>query len=176
VIDNDQYDALANADVGTMGGDKLGSVQQVYLDDVTGQPAWVTVRTGLFGGNLTFVPLAGASWDDGTVRVPYEKDFVHDAPNVDADAHLEAEQEAELYHYFRLEYDVHGEGYAGNVATHDSEPATGRHAAPEGSAPDLSGPDLSGTARPNRLRLYPASPAEASGEVSGEYEARHGDT
>ena len=37
-------------------GDKVGDVGQVYLDDATGRPEWVTVRTGLFGLKETFVP------------------------------------------------------------------------------------------------------------------------
>ena len=38
-------------------GDKLGEIGQVYLDDNTDQPKWITVNTGLFGMNESFVPL-----------------------------------------------------------------------------------------------------------------------
>lgn len=31
------------------GGSKIGDVGQVYLDEQTGQPLWVTVTTGMFG-------------------------------------------------------------------------------------------------------------------------------
>jgi uncharacterized protein YrrD len=31
-------------------GGKVGKIGQVYLDDQTGQPVWVTVTTGMFGG------------------------------------------------------------------------------------------------------------------------------
>jgi hypothetical protein len=35
-------------------GDKLGTVGQVYLDNQSDQPAWVTVKTGLFGVRESF--------------------------------------------------------------------------------------------------------------------------
>ncbi|WP_138734953.1 DUF2382 domain-containing protein [Modestobacter excelsi] len=82
-------------------GDKLGKVGQVYLDDQTGSPEWATVSTGLFGNKETFVPLADATVADGTLRVPYEKAKVKDAPRVDADqGHLSPAEEEELYRYY----------------------------------------------------------------------------
>jgi hypothetical protein len=30
-------------------GSKIGSIGQLYADDDTGEPTWVTVKTGLFG-------------------------------------------------------------------------------------------------------------------------------
>ena len=49
-------DALYRATVFDRDGDKIGGVGEVYLDDTTGEPAWVTVNTGLFGLKETFVP------------------------------------------------------------------------------------------------------------------------
>jgi sporulation protein YlmC with PRC-barrel domain len=40
---------LTGATVVDTGGDEIGKVGQVYLDDTSGQPEWVTVKTGLFG-------------------------------------------------------------------------------------------------------------------------------
>ena len=37
------YEELFNCDVIDVNGDRVGSVGQVYLDDQTGQPSWVTV-------------------------------------------------------------------------------------------------------------------------------------
>jgi uncharacterized protein (TIGR02271 family) len=82
-------------------GDKLGKVGQVYLDDQTGSPEWTTVSTGMFGTSETFVPLTDATVADGTLRVPYQKSKVKDAPRVDADqGHLSPEEETELYRYY----------------------------------------------------------------------------
>jgi uncharacterized protein (TIGR02271 family) len=86
------------------GGDKIGKVGQVYLDDQTGEPEWVTVNTGMFGGGESFVPLEHASVAGSEVTVPYDKAKVKDAPRVDqdGDGHISEKQEAELYQYYGL--------------------------------------------------------------------------
>ena len=89
-----------DADVVGSDGDKLGGVGQVYLDDDSGAPAWVTVKTGFFGTNENFVPLADANLVDGAIQVPYTKDRIKDAPNMAPDGSLSREQEAELYTYY----------------------------------------------------------------------------
>jgi uncharacterized protein (TIGR02271 family) len=83
-------------------GSKVGKVGQLFLDDQTGQPEWVAVNTGLFGSNESFVPLADASLTSGEVRVPYSKDKIKGAPNVDAGGHLDESQEDELYRYYGI--------------------------------------------------------------------------
>ena len=42
-------------------GNKVGKIEQVYLDDQTNEPVWVTVSTGLFGSRQSFAPLYGAT-------------------------------------------------------------------------------------------------------------------
>ena len=44
-----QWDNLIGLTATDADGDKIGNVGQVYLDDSSGEPAWVTVKTGLFG-------------------------------------------------------------------------------------------------------------------------------
>ncbi len=83
-------------------GEKVGSVSQVYLDDASGEPEWVTVRAGLLGGKETFLPLAGSELAGEDLRVPVTKERVKNAPSVDADEHLSPEQEGELYRYYGL--------------------------------------------------------------------------
>jgi len=41
-------------------GDKIGAVKQVYINDTTNEPEWVTVSTGLFGTKESFAPLSGS--------------------------------------------------------------------------------------------------------------------
>lgn len=55
-------------------GAKIGSAGQVYLDDQTGEPSWVTAKTGLFGTSESFVPLQGAHLTGDDVSVAYTKD------------------------------------------------------------------------------------------------------
>src|SRR3954447_5899087 len=87
-------------------GDKIGKIEDVYLDRSSGEPEWVAVKTGMFGSNVSFVPIRDAATDGDDVRVTHAKDLVKDAPNVDADGELSPEEERRLYqHYGRSDYD-----------------------------------------------------------------------
>ena len=87
-------------------GDKIGKIEDVYLDRSSGEPEWVAVKTGIFGSNVSFVPIHDASPAGDDLRVAYSKDQVKDAPNVDPDGELSPEEERTLYsHYGRGDYD-----------------------------------------------------------------------
>ncbi|GAB49040.1 DUF2382 domain-containing protein [Mobilicoccus pelagius] len=94
---------LSNAEVIDQNGDKVGGVGQIYLDDQTSRPTWVTVKTGLFGTKETFVPLDQATREGDAIRVPYTKDFIKDAPKMEADHHISESEEEELYRYYNLD-------------------------------------------------------------------------
>jgi uncharacterized protein (TIGR02271 family) len=85
-------------------GDKLGKIEDIYLDRQTGEPEWMAIKTGLFGGHVSFVPLTEASVDGDTVAVPYDKAAIKDAPHADADGELSQQEEAELYRHYGLDY------------------------------------------------------------------------
>jgi uncharacterized protein (TIGR02271 family) len=90
-------------------GDKIGKVGQVFLDDQTGQPEFLTVNTGLFGTSESFVPVEGASINGDDISVPYGKDTVKDAPRVDLDGdHLDEADERRLYEHYGRGYDTAG--------------------------------------------------------------------
>lgn len=104
MITQEQLADVIGQTVRTTSGEKLGSAAQVFLDDQTEQPEWVTVNTGLFGKE-TFVPLADARVADGAITVPYTKEQVENAPTVDVDGgHLDQSEEAALYRHYGLEY------------------------------------------------------------------------
>ena len=86
-------------------GDKIGKVEQVFLDDNSGEPTFLTVNTGLFGAKENFVPVKGARQDGDRVVLPYTKDVIKDAPKVDADQHLSPAEEEELYRYYELNFE-----------------------------------------------------------------------
>src|ERR687886_1046167 len=102
MIGTDTISRVIGKDVYDVDGDKIGSASEVYLDDESGQPEWVTVRTGLFGTKESFVPIRDADLTDQGVRVNVQKAKVKDAPKVDADGHLSPEEEEELYRYYGL--------------------------------------------------------------------------
>lgn len=132
-ITQEHIDQLYNADVVDRDGDSLGGVGQVYLDDNTGDPAWVTVKTGFFGTKETFVPLTEADYGDGTIRLPYEKGFIKDAPNMEADQHLSESEQDELYRY----YEVQGMGGGTSRGDVDREGFVDRDR--DGRADDVEG-------------------------------------
>jgi uncharacterized protein (TIGR02271 family) len=86
-------------------GNRIGTIDAIYLDDQTGQPEWALVNTGLFGTKSSFVPLAQATQTDQDVRVPYDKQLVKDAPRVDPDGHLSEAEERQLWRHYGLDYD-----------------------------------------------------------------------
>jgi uncharacterized protein (TIGR02271 family) len=85
-------------------GDKIGSIQDVYLDRDTDQPEWALVSTGWFGSKGTFVPLTEATQEGNDIVVPYTSDQVKGAPNMDANGELSQKEETDLYNYYGLNY------------------------------------------------------------------------
>src|SRR3954454_22110260 len=91
-------------------GDKIGTVDDIYLDRATGEPEWAAVKTGLFGMKSSFVPISGATGSGDELRVDVTKDQVKDAPKIDADGELSTDEEQQLYrHYGRSDYEWSGE-------------------------------------------------------------------
>jgi len=136
MLGRDSADTILAATAYDQSGDKIGSVGRLYLDDNTGEPAWASVRTGLFGTKENFVPLQGASLDGDRLIVTVTQDAVKHAPQVDLeDEHLGLEQSQELYRYYGIaEPAGHGSD------TDDTDDADGT---------DTDGPDRS--ARPEAL-------------------------
>ena len=85
-------------------GDRIGTIEAIYVDDQTGEPEWALVNTGLFGTRSTFVPIAQANASGDQVQVPYEKQRVKDAPNLEPDGHLSEAEEQELWRHYGLDY------------------------------------------------------------------------
>lgn len=111
--DYNTVEQLQDATVYGTDGEKIGSVGQVYLDDRTNQPTFVTVKTGLFGAKETFVPVAEASPSRDGLQVPFDKAFVKDAPNIDVDGSLTPQEEQRLYDYYSIDRSGTGQGTAG---------------------------------------------------------------
>ncbi|WP_406724597.1 PRC and DUF2382 domain-containing protein [Streptomyces sp. GD-15H] len=108
MITREQIPAVLDHPVYDTSGTKIGDARHVFLDDVTGQPEWVSVKTGLFGTSESFVPVHDASVVEDHLEVPYAKDKVKDAPNVDVDAggHLSEQEEHRLYEHYGIGWDA----------------------------------------------------------------------
>ncbi|HEX3301594.1 MAG TPA: PRC-barrel domain-containing protein [Thermomicrobiales bacterium] len=82
------------------GSEKLGRIGQIYLDDETSEPTWVTVKTGLFGTSESFVPLNSARLEGDDILVDHDKDTIKNAPRIDADGDLTPREELALFRYY----------------------------------------------------------------------------
>ncbi|PPB48820.1 photosystem reaction center subunit H [Arthrobacter pityocampae] len=92
----------AGANVLSDDGAVLGSMGQLYVDDATGEPSWVTVATHAAGSPESFAPLREATLDGRDVRLPYPHSMVYDSPKMSQDGHLSPEEEQHLLRYYGL--------------------------------------------------------------------------
>jgi hypothetical protein len=84
-------------------GDKIGSLEAVYVDTATDTPAFATVQTGLPGRHrLIFVPLYGATVSPRHVRVTVSKKLARKAPAIDPDGELAVAQEPAVFAHYDL--------------------------------------------------------------------------
>jgi PRC-barrel domain len=79
--DTRTYDGWIGRDAYDADADRVGEITDIYYDDASGRPEWVTVKTGLFGMKRTFVPIHGsAPCGEGDLRLAYDKGTIKDAP------------------------------------------------------------------------------------------------
>lgn len=83
-------------------GDKLGDVQEVFVDDHSGQPTFVEVKHGLFGMSSSLVPLRGHDLQGKDLHLAFDKDRIKDAPNIDADQGLTPEEQNRIYEHYAV--------------------------------------------------------------------------
>ena len=174
MITQNDIQRISGTDVYTNDGDKIGSAGQVYLDDQTGAPEWVTVRTGLFGTKESFVPLDKADFTGDRIVVPFGKDQVKSAPQIDADGNLSPAEEDELYTYYGLS-STGGRLNSTDAGYTDSSytDTTGTRATGTGEVADTSygaGHDTSGPSTDNAMtrseeRLVAGTRTEEAGKA-----------
>jgi hypothetical protein len=116
-------------------GQKIGTFDEIYLDEGSNEPAWAAVKTGVFGLRRRVVPIASAQPDGSDVRVPFTKDQVKSAPTIDSDGWVtERDQDAIFRHY----------GLSGGESESAEPPESDGDSAPDAPADE---------ARPGRVRL-----------------------
>jgi sporulation protein YlmC with PRC-barrel domain len=86
-------------------GEKIGKLEDVYVDVETDEPQFATVKEGLIGRHLTFVPLGGIKVGPDELQVAVSKDQVKNAPNIELRGEeLSQADESALYHHYELNY------------------------------------------------------------------------
>ena len=94
-----QAEELLGARVTGADGKVVGTVEQVFRDDVDGTPAWARVRSGKTG---RFVPLGSSQVTSEGLSVPFDTQKIMGGPNIDAGQHMSAAQAEELSRYYGL--------------------------------------------------------------------------
>jgi uncharacterized protein (TIGR02271 family) len=103
MLSMEEFRTIAGRKLVGQDGEKIGKIDQLYADSEGGSPTFVTVETGMFGTKTTFVPVGDAELSgDDEVTVPYTKDQVKDAPSIDPDGELAAEEEDRLYEHYGM--------------------------------------------------------------------------
>ncbi len=77
----------------------VGTVEQVFRDDVDGTPAWARVRAGKTG---RFVPLGNSQFTRDGLSVPFDSEKIMSGPDIAAERHMSAAQAEELSRYYGL--------------------------------------------------------------------------
>ena len=103
-IDPNNLNDVIGTDVYGSDGQRIGEVGQVFLDDATGKPEWVTVMTGMFGTKESFVPVAESQFGQEGLCIRYEKDVVKEDPRVEFEQGHLSQDEAELHRHYGLDY------------------------------------------------------------------------
>ena len=138
-----------NRTVVSTDGSKIGSVGNVFVDEGTDNPEWLTVKTGLFGTKESFVPIAGSSISGDDVVVPFSKEQVKDAPNFDTDQALTEADETQLYSHYQM---ARGAGFTGGARV-DMDDHVG-HDHPVSQGHDTSGPNTDDAMTRSEERLH----------------------
>jgi uncharacterized protein (TIGR02271 family) len=133
-------------------GSKIGTLDHIYLDRQTGEPTFGAVKTGLFGSNVNLVPLEGATGGSGSVQLPFDKQKIKDAPNIDADAELSEAEEQRLYEYYGVGYSAfEGEDRTRDYYTEDQNREYESRYAAGTTDRGVVGDDVSGTETDNAM-------------------------
>jgi uncharacterized protein YrrD len=86
-------------------GEKIGKLQDVYVDLETDEPQFGTVKEGFIARHLTFVPLGGIQIGTDGLQVAVTKEQVRSAPDIELHGEeLSQADESTLYHHFELNY------------------------------------------------------------------------
>jgi len=84
---------------------EIGHADGFYVDDRTGEPAFLLVKGGRFGLHLHFVPLQDAELvGDEAIKVAWDRETIEDAPKIGADDHLSPEEERRLFDHYGLQF------------------------------------------------------------------------
>lgn len=109
-MDIEHIEGWRGQDVVDRDGEKLGKLEDVYVDLASDEPGLAAVKSGVLGRKVRLVPLEGASFARDAVRVPVAKERFEDAPEAGGEGRLERGVELAVFDHFGLEAPYGDEG------------------------------------------------------------------
>ena len=107
VFEADDIREWRGHDVVDDSGSKIGQLEALYVDTRTDEYAFATVKVGLLSRQrLVFTPTAGATVGPNYLKVAFAKKLVRDAPSIDTDGELLAQDEPAVFRHYDLPYDA----------------------------------------------------------------------
>jgi uncharacterized protein (TIGR02271 family) len=154
---------MIGAPVSSTGGESLGEINAVYLDNETKQPSWAAVKTGIFGGHVSLVPLGQCRWDDNALTVPFDEAALKDAPHHDPDTAISRTDEEDLYRHYGL--GTTGPGQGQQVGSAGGDSPRDRTGEPEIEGRDTSGPTTDEAMTRSEEQLHVGTEQRESGRA-----------
>lgn len=94
--------SLHSATAYDLNGEKLGKINELFVDDKTGQPTFAEVSHGLFGFSSSIVPLRGHRLQGEDLTLAFSKDRIKDAPEINSDEAITAEKQNKIFSHYGI--------------------------------------------------------------------------
>ena len=142
-------------------GDRIGQVREIYLDDATDRPEWVLTDRG--EADPRFIPLAGATVENESIRVATTSDTIEAAPSLEPSKQLTQDEERDLYRHYGVPLDEEASDTVlpatdESAATSDAEPTTPASAEEAATGPTVVPDPVPAATGPTTMG--PTSPTE----------------
>jgi hypothetical protein len=82
-------------------GHSVAKVEGLFVDQETGEPAWILAKLGRFG-KVVPISIRECAAAAGRVWVPHDREVIRNAPAVDPDMPLNREQELQVLSYYGI--------------------------------------------------------------------------
>lgn len=108
--------------VDDVAGNSVARVEGTFIDQESGEPAWVLVKLGRFG-RVVPISIRECAAAAGRVWVPHIRDTIRNAPAVDPTQPLTGEQEKQVLEYYGIPDSV---GRGAELKDRDPEKVTAK--------------------------------------------------
>jgi Putative Actinobacterial Holin-X, holin superfamily III/PRC-barrel domain len=119
------------------GGDKIGTLEEVFLVEETGRPEWGLVKIGRIKSHTTLVPLTRAHPVREGIKLAYDKQRVQCAPKIDPGDEPSEQQVDAVYRHYGIDL---AEGQSANAEHTDARARCANvNGSPDGSTDIVNG-------------------------------------